>query len=73
VPGFFVLRGGVLPHDSGPRRTRHCVSGVFNKKQGAAGITTAAPRIAGQWGRGDNRLPELRTGPKVVPAPDKYF
>jgi hypothetical protein len=30
----------------------------FNKKkQGAAGITTAAPRIAGQWGRGDNRLP----------------
>ena len=43
------------------------------KKQGAAGITTAAPRIAGQWGRGDNRLPELRTGPKVVPASDKYF
>jgi hypothetical protein len=29
----------------------------LNKKQGAAGITTAAPRIAGQWGRGDNRLP----------------
>jgi hypothetical protein len=28
------------------------------KKQGAAGITTAAPHIAGQWGRGDNRLPE---------------
>jgi hypothetical protein len=27
------------------------------KKQGAAGITTAAPYIAGQWGRGDNRLP----------------
>jgi hypothetical protein len=30
----------------------------LDKKQGAAGITTAAPRIAGQWGRGDNRLPE---------------
>jgi hypothetical protein len=26
------------------------------KKQGAAGITTAAPYVAGQWGRGDNRL-----------------
>jgi len=46
---------------------------ILTKKQGAAGITTAAPRIAGQWGRGDNRLPELRTGPKVVPASDKYF
>jgi hypothetical protein len=30
----------------------------FEKKQGAAGITTAAPYIAGQWGRGDNRLRE---------------
>jgi len=71
---IFLLRvGGELPPDSGPRHTRHCVLGVFNKKQGAAGITTAAPRIAGQWGRGDNRLPELRTGPKVVPASDKYF
>jgi hypothetical protein len=30
----------------------------FRKKLGgAAGITTATPRIAGQWGRGDNRLP----------------
>jgi hypothetical protein len=27
------------------------------KKQGAAGITTAAPYIAGQWGRGEDRLP----------------
>jgi hypothetical protein len=34
------------------------------KKQGAAGITTAAPHIAGQWGRGDNRLPGLLTGPR---------
>jgi hypothetical protein len=29
-----------------------------NKKQGATGITTVAPYIAGQWGRGNNRLPE---------------
>ena len=28
------------------------------KKQGATGITTVAPYVAGQWGRGDNRLPE---------------
>jgi len=28
----------------------------LDKKQGAAGITTAAPYVAGQWGRGDNRL-----------------
>jgi hypothetical protein len=27
-----------------------------NKKQGATGITTVAPYIAGQWGRGNNRL-----------------
>src|ERR1700704_4371945 len=25
------------------------------KKQGAAGITTAAPYVAGQWGRGEDR------------------
>jgi hypothetical protein len=29
----------------------------INKKQGAAGITTAAPYVAGQWGRGEDRLP----------------
>jgi hypothetical protein len=27
------------------------------KKQGATGITTVAPYVAGQWGRGNNRLP----------------
>ena len=32
-------------------------------KQGAAGITTAAPHIADQWGRGDDRLPGLREPP----------
>jgi len=26
---------------------------IRTKKQGAAGITTAAPYIAGQWGRGE--------------------
>jgi len=26
------------------------------KKQGATGITTVAPYMAGQWGRGNNRL-----------------
>jgi hypothetical protein len=34
------------------------VSG-FEKKQGATGITTIAPYVAGQWGRGNNRLPGL--------------
>jgi hypothetical protein len=29
---------------------------VKHKKQGATGITTVAPYIAGQWGRGNNRL-----------------
>jgi hypothetical protein len=28
------------------------------EKQGATGITTVAPYVAGQWGRGNNRLPE---------------
>jgi hypothetical protein len=55
VPDFFMR--SVLPQDSGLRRTRHWVLAFLDKKQGAAGITTAAPRIAGQWGRGDNRLP----------------
>jgi hypothetical protein len=27
------------------------------KKQGATGITTVAPYVAGQWGRGEDRLP----------------
>jgi hypothetical protein len=31
----------------------------FEKKQGATGITTIAPYVAGQWGRGNNRLPGL--------------
>jgi hypothetical protein len=43
------------------------------KKQGATGITTVAPYIAGQWGRGDNRLPVRRTALKFVPAPLKFF
>jgi hypothetical protein len=31
--------------------------GLVKKKQGATGITTVAPYVAGQWGRGNNRLP----------------
>ena len=40
----------------------------LQKKQGATGITTVAPYIAGQWGRGNNRLLERLTSPGVVPA-----
>ena len=32
-------------------------SNIKTKKQGATGITTVAPYVAGQWGRGNNRLP----------------
>ena len=46
---------------------------TFKKKQGATGITTVAPYIAGQWGRGNNRLLERLTSPEVVPAAFKYF
>ena len=41
-----------------PERSFAKLIELLTKKQGAAGITTAAPHIAGQWGRGDNRLPE---------------
>jgi hypothetical protein len=42
-------------------------------KQGAAGITTAAPHIADQWGRGDDRLPGLRETPGLVPIAVNFF
>lgn len=45
----------------------------MDKKQGATGITTVAPYIAGQWGRGNNRLLERLTSPGVVPGVVKYF
>lgn len=32
------------------------VRGTPEKEQGATGITTVAPYVAGQWGRGNNRL-----------------
>jgi hypothetical protein len=38
---------------------------IGTKKQGATGITTVAPYVAGQWGRGNNRLPGLRSGPRI--------
>jgi len=57
APDFLLLR-----RVAGCGRTQPAAAtqGIvfLDKKQGAAGITTAAPRIAGQWGRGDNRLPE---------------
>ncbi|MFZ1170466.1 MAG: hypothetical protein WAO01_04620, partial [Bradyrhizobium sp.] len=46
---------------------------IPQEKRGAAGITTAAPHIAGQWGRGDNRLRKRRAGGKIVPAKDYFF
>jgi hypothetical protein len=45
----------------------------MQKIGGAAGITTAAPRIAGQWGRGDNRLRKRRAGLRIVPARSLFF
>jgi hypothetical protein len=44
-----------------------------DKKQGATGITTAAPHVAGQWGRGEDRLPELRGRSRVVPMAGLFF
>jgi hypothetical protein len=43
------------------------------KEQGATGITSVAPHIAGQWGRGDNRLHVLRAGVGDVPAGRNFF
>jgi hypothetical protein len=67
------IAGRLRPNEIGRRRQDQEIVAFWTKKQGAAGITTAAPRIAGQWGRGDNRLPGLRTAPKVVPAANKFF
>jgi hypothetical protein len=33
------------------------INKIKAKKQGAVGITTTAPYVAGQWGRGEDRLP----------------
>jgi hypothetical protein len=41
----------------GARKRAAQLFGFFEKKQGADGITTPAPYVAGQWGRGDDRLP----------------
>jgi hypothetical protein len=40
---------------------------VKTKKQGAAGITTAAPYVAGQWGRGKTGFRNDSETPGVVP------
>ena len=63
-----VLRGGA----AGGAETQQFLK-FPEKKQGATGITTVAPYIAGQWGRGNNRLLERLTSPEVVPAAFKYF
>ena len=43
------------------------------KKKGATGITTVAPLVAGQWGRGDNRLPDNSEAPKWFLGPRNFF
>ncbi len=45
----------------------------MTKKQGATGITTVAPYIAGQWGRGITGCRNDSEVPEVVPAVQKYF
>ena len=43
------------------------------KKQGAAGITTAAPYVTGQWGRGDNRLRMILRPPNSFQPVQNFF
>jgi hypothetical protein len=37
-------------------RTEQREKGQRKRMRGTAGITTAMPRVAGQWGRGNDRL-----------------
>jgi hypothetical protein len=43
------------------------------KKQGAAGITTAAPYVASQWGRGMTGWQGNAEAPGIVPAAVNFF
>jgi hypothetical protein len=43
------------------------------KKQGAAGITTAAPYVASQWGRGMTGWQGNAEVPGLVPAAINFF
>jgi hypothetical protein len=43
------------------------------KKQGAAGITAAAPCMAGQWGRGVTGCYKDAAGRSIVPKASKFF
>jgi hypothetical protein len=74
MKGFGALQGApfvlLRPRIAGSTADESWISG---KKQGAAGITTAAPHIAGQWGRGEDRLPGLRRRPGLVPDASKFF
>jgi hypothetical protein len=45
---------------------------IPTEKRGAAGITTAAPRIAGQWGRGITGC-QNDSQPKRSFQPDRDF
>jgi DoxX-like protein len=51
------LYPATLLHMSAHHSSTSRLNGL-KQKQGAAGITTAAPYVAGQWGRGDDRLLE---------------
>jgi hypothetical protein len=58
IPLPFREVGAPAGGDVGLERIHPIEMAKKQKKQGAVGITTTAPYIAGQWGRGDNRLPE---------------
>jgi len=59
APGHLVSGAVVVSVDLQPSAGRLWQTGqrhhetVWAKKQGAAGITTAAPYVTGQWGRGE--------------------
>ena len=46
---------------------------TFKKKQGATGITTVAPYVAGQWGRGKTGCFEDAQPPNSFPRSDNFF
>jgi hypothetical protein len=79
-PGFTFCCWGGCCCDGGKCIPDHASTVVLGfkhlknqKKQGATGITTVAPYIAGQWGRGNNRLLERLSVSRVVPRAGKYF
>ena len=82
IPARFTARRVfsycVLAACCGTDRPGRCAQGIVflgfcDKKQGAAGITTAAPRISGQWGRGDNRAAGITLRPESRSRPRQIF